>query len=120
MAQAAKRAFITINGEAMEIVAGSARLTGGGISSSPVVADSGRVFSSDEPKPGGVAFTLIMTPGNPYENVVRRLRDGTIVFQWDTSEVYTLTSATADDAGSWEWGPDGLQCKFFGNEAQPS
>jgi len=104
----------------MEIVAGSAGLTPGGISSSPVVADSGRVFSSDEPKPGGIKFTLIMTPGNPYESVIRRLRDGTIIHQWDTGDTYTLTAATADDAGSWEWTPDGLECKFFGNEAQPS
>lgn len=120
MAQAAKRAFITVNGEAMEIVAGSARITPGGRSKAAVVADSGRVFSSSEPKAGMVAFTLIMTPGNPYETILRNLEDGTIVFQWDTGETYTLTDANPDDAGAWEWAPDGLPCKFFGNEAKPS
>jgi hypothetical protein len=120
MAGAAKRAFITVNGEAMEIVAGSARLTPGGISKTAVVADSGRVFSSGEPKAGGCAFTLIMTDGNPYESTLRNLADGTIVFQWDTGVVYTLTAAEPDDAASWEWAPDGLPCKFFSNEAKPS
>lgn len=120
MPGAAKRAFITVNGESMEIVAGSARLTPGGISKSPVVADSGRVYSSSEPKASGIAFTLIMTPGNPYEDVLRNLADGTIVYQWDTGEVYTMTGAEPDDGAAWEWAPDGLPCKFFGNEAKPS
>lgn len=120
MTQVASRAFITINGESMEIVAKSAKFTPGGISSSPVVADSGRVFSSDEPKPGMCGFTLIMTPGNKFESVIRTLRDGTVVFQWDTGETYTITSATAHEAGDWEWGPEGLECKIFGNKGQPS
>jgi len=117
MAMAAKRAFITLNGESVKIKAGTAKITVGGPSGSPVVSDDGTVDTSYENKPCMVEFTLIMTPGNPAATL-RTLEGAVGTFRWDNGEQYALTGMSANEAGDWSQDGEGLACKFHGNAAQ--
>lgn len=120
MPMAPKRAFVTINGEALKIKTGTAKLTPGGPSGSPVVSDDGTVDTSYENMPCMMEMTVIMTPGNNFESTLRGLQDGVGTWRWDSGEQYSITGISANDAGNWTWDGDGLACKFHANPAKPA
>ncbi len=114
----AGRFTITIGGALLESMPG-ATLVLGGLNKTPVNTDQQRTHRSEEYVNSLTTGTIPVLTQDSIEDI-RNVEDDEITFTADNGVEYTVTGGTANEAGAWSFGKDGIEASFFGEEAKPS
>ena len=114
----AGRFTITISGILLESMPGATCVLGG-LNKTPVNTDQQRTHRSEEYVNSLTTGTIPVLTKDSIEDI-RNVEDAELTFTADNGVEYTVTGATANEAGGWTFGKDGVEASFFGEEAKAS
>ncbi|AEI76551.1 hypothetical protein CNE_1c11960 [Cupriavidus necator N-1] len=111
------RAFITVAGQRLASVPGSAKLNTGGVERTPQVSDAGTVFYTEKPVQSEIECDILITADTDII-ALNSTTDAVVLFQADSGQSYMVRNGAMASPLNPQAGDGKASVKMFGAPAE--
>ncbi len=113
------RVFIAIDGNRLDSMTGTGKLTMGGEERTAVVTDTGSVYYTAKPVHAEVECDIAVS-GTTDLKALNNTTDATITFELDTGQMFVVTNAALAAPIDLQSGDGKASLRFIGTAAEPT